>query len=156
MDPGRGYAYRILENIERTVLLKLLDMLQSLMAIESIIFIHDGFLISPEPPTAILQQAQEAILSELNIFDPGQPLFKCVQLTQELAHLEQAHITTPCARVPDLTNVTPHSFWRTVSIKRPRTIFSNPSAADRQETRLTKRRRGNTGSLKRRMLSNAV
>ena len=68
VDPGRGYAYRILENIERTVLLKLLDMLKSLMMIESIVFIHDGFLIAPEPPAAILQQAQEAILSELDIF----------------------------------------------------------------------------------------
>ena len=130
-------------------------MLQSLMAIESIIFIHDGFLISPEPPAAILQHAQEAILSELDMFDPVQPLFKCVQLTQELAHLEQAHAMTPCARVPELPNVTLHSFWRTVSIKRPRTVFSNPSAVDRQETRLTKRRRGNTGTLKRRMLSTA-
>ena len=130
-------------------------MLQSLMAIESIVFIHDGFLISPEPPTAILQRAQEAILTELSIFDPVQPLFKCVQLTQELAHLEQTHIATPCARVPDLPNATLHSFWRTVSIKRPRTVFSNLLAVDRQETRLTKRRRGSTGSLKRRMLSNA-
>ena len=36
LDPGRGCAYRILENIERTVLLKLLDVLKSLMMIESI------------------------------------------------------------------------------------------------------------------------
>ena len=42
-----------------------------------------GFLISPEPPIEILQQAQEAILSALNIYDPVQPLFKCVQLTHE-------------------------------------------------------------------------
>ena len=153
VDPGRGYSYRILENIERTVLLKLLDMLQSLMTIESIVFIHDGFLISPEPPAAILQQAQEAILSELDIFDPAQPLVKCVKLSQELAHLEQTHATTPCARVPDLSEVTLHSFWKTVSTKRPRAVFSNPSAVDRQETRLTKRRRSNTGTLKRRMLS---
>ena len=123
VDPGRGYAYRILENIERTVLLKLLDMLQSLMMIESIVFIHDGFLISPEPPAAILQQAQEAILSELDIFDPAQPLFKCVKLSQELAHLEQTHATTPCARVPDLSEVTLHSFWKTVSTKRPGQSF---------------------------------
>ena len=32
----------------------------------------------------------------------------------------------------------------------------NPFAGNQQGTRLTKRRRGNTGSLKRRMLSNAV
>ena len=156
VDPGRGYSYRILENIERTVLFKLLDMLQSLMSIDSIVFIHDGFLISPEPPIEILQQAQEAILSALNIYDPVQPLFKCVQLTHELAQLEQTHIATPCARVPDLPNATLHSFWRTVNIKRPRPVFSNPLAMERQETRLTKRRRCNTGSLKRRMLSNAV
>ena len=123
------------------------------MMIESIVFIHDGFLISPEPPAAILQQAQEAILSELDIFDPAQPLFKCVKLCQELAHLEQTYATTPCARVPDLSEVTLHSFWKTVSTKRPRAVFSNPSAVDRQETRLTKRRRNNTGTLKRRMLS---
>ena len=123
VDPGRGYAYRILENIERTVLLKLLDMLQSLMSIDSIVFIHDGFLISPEPPIEILQQAQEAILPALNIYDLVQPLFKCVQLTHELAQLEQTHIATPCARVPDLPNATLHSFWRTVNIKRPRPVF---------------------------------
>ena len=133
VDPDRGYAYRFFENIERTVLLKLLDMLQSLMAIDSIVFIHDGFLISPEPPIEILQHAQEAILSELT-YDPVQPLFKCVQLTQELAQLEQTHIATPCARVPDLPHATLHSFWRTVSIKRSRTVFSNPLAVERQET----------------------
>ena len=152
VDPGRGYAPRILENIERTVLLKLLDMLESLMTIESIVFIHDGFLISPEPPAAILQQAQEAILSELDIFDPPQPLFKCVKLSQELAHLEQTHATTPCARVPDLWEVTStfileNCFYQTTQ----GSLF--PSAVDRQETRLTKRRRSNTGTLKRRMLS---
>ena len=34
-------------------------------------------------------------------------------------------------------------------------FFYNPSAVNRQETRLTKRRRSNTGTLKRRMLSTA-
>ena len=36
------------------------------MSIDSIVFIH-GSLISPELPIEILQQAQEAILSALNI-----------------------------------------------------------------------------------------
>jgi len=67
VEQDQGYSYRILENIERTVLLKLLDTLQSLMSVESIVFIHDGFLIAPEPPPAVLQQAQTAVLSSLQI-----------------------------------------------------------------------------------------
>ena len=153
VDPGRGYTHRILENIERTVLLKFLDLLQSLMSVDSIVFIHDGFLISPEPSPARLLQAQEAVLLELDLFDPVQPLFKCVNLSKELSQLEQDLATTPCARIPDLSHVTLHSFWKTVAHKRHRAVFSHPAAVDCQETRLTKRKKGTTGASKRRMVS---
>lgn len=150
---GRGYSYRVLENLERTIVLRLMDTLQSLMAVESVVLIHDGFLISPAPPAEILSQAQRAVLTDLNVFDPEQPLFKTTDLRPAFMQLSQDVAHTQQAKVPTLPDMTLHSFWKVVAPKRKRACFENDAALKRQETRLTKRCKGVPRLLKRRSVS---
>ena len=121
------------------------------MSVESIIFIHDGFLISPVPPSDLFDQVQTNVLKQLNLFDSRQPLFRVTQLQESLAQLETEFALVPCVRLPRLPGATLHHFWKTLSHKRPRAIFANSRLVEQQETRLTKKQRGSGRRLKRQL-----
>ena len=99
-------AFRLLEHFEATIVEDTIRALIARHPTQSLVWLHDGFLVAPPPPEQMLRQIEKEVLSNHQLYS-GQTWFKVTSLStareayvDTLKHTASSHALSLTRRVP--------------------------------------------------------
>ena len=101
-SPGRDAPFRFFEILEQHIAWMAYAFLQERVGFQSVVWLHDGFWVSPRPSDRILLELHQYLCRALN-FDPAEPpLMRCDSLVAKQSDLltqlnAPAHTVGPLA-----------------------------------------------------------
>ena len=104
-------AFRLLEHFEATIVEDTIRALIARHPTQSLVWLHDGFLVAPPPPEQMLRQIEKEVLSNHQLY-LGQTWFKVTSLsTAREAYVDTLKYTAS-SHALSLTRRAPHNSQR--------------------------------------------
>ena len=104
-------AFRLLEHFEATIVEDTIRALIARHPTQSLVWLHDGFLVAPPPPEQMLRQIEKEVLSNHQLY-LGQTWFKVTSLSTAREAYVDTLKHTASSHALSLTRRAPHSSQR--------------------------------------------
>ena len=104
-------AFRLLEHFEAIIVEDTIHALIARHPTQSLVWLHDGFLVAPPPPEQMVRQIEKEVLSKHQLFF-GQPWFKVTSLAAARNAYVETLKHTASSQALSLTRRTPHNCQR--------------------------------------------
>ena len=104
-------AFRLLEHFEATIVEDTIRALIARHPTQSVVWLHDGFLVAPPPPEQMLRQIEQEVLSSHQLYF-GQTWFKVTPLSTAREAYVDTLKHTASSHALSLTRRAPHSSQR--------------------------------------------
>ena len=104
-------AFRLLEYFEAIIVEDTIHALIARHPTQSLVWLHDGFLVAPPPPEQMVRQIEKEVLSKHQLFF-GQPWFKVTSLAAARNAYVETLKHTASSQALSLTRRTPHNCQR--------------------------------------------
>ena len=149
---GRGAPFHFFEVLEQRATWAAYSFLQARVGFTSVIWLHDGFWVTPRPGEEVLAALHSHLCLAFNFDSTEAPLMRCDPLQPKLEHL-LAQCANPSSIISSLSRASSQQpLPSVVRIHKKRTfIVAQPARQEALEQRLAKRAR--TNDIKRRRLA---